>query len=214
MFSIVLARLRSAHQEQVLAVSRDAVHRRAEARVVGHLGGPLALGHPRPEDLLADVLDLDRPGLVREVGERRLHRDQPVEQVLLVVLEADVQDVGLAARRDVARHLERHRRLAGALRAADQQQLPGAQPAPDGLVERGEPERDGLVFGDVAGRDLVVEVDEHVERRARHEAAGVGIEPPGGRLRSAQAARRLAGVSGASVATGQTPPRMGAVAVG
>ena len=130
-------------------------------------GAAAALGHPRPEDLLADVLDLDRAGLVREVGERRLHRDQPVQQVLLVVLEADVEDVGLAARGDVARHLEGHRGLAGALGAADQQQLAGAEAHADGLVERREPERDRLVFGQMPGRDAFVEVDEDVERRAR-----------------------------------------------
>ena len=137
------------------------------------------------------------PGLVRQVGERRLHRDQPVEQVLLVVLEADIQDVGLATRRDVARHLERHRRLAGALRAADQQQLPGPQPAADRLVERGEPERDRLVFGDVAAGDLVVEIDEHVERRPGHQAAGVGVEAPGRRLgRRLSVGRRFRSVGG------------------
>ena len=74
-------------------------------------------------------------------------RDQAVEQVVLLVLEADVEDVGLAARRDVAGHLEGHRRLAGALGAADEQQLTGPQAAADGLVERREAERDGLVVG-------------------------------------------------------------------
>ena len=197
-------RLRAAHQEQVLAVARDAVHRRAQARVVGHLGVGLALGHPGPEDLLADVLDLDRAGLVGQVGERRLHRDQPVEQVLLVVLEADVQDVGLAAGRDVARHLEGHRRLAGALGAADQQQLAGAQAGADRLVERREAERDRLVLGDLAGGDLVVEVDEDVERRARR--AGCRC-----RCRGARSARLAAVVSGASVLTriGSSPDGCG-----
>ena len=140
-----------------------------------------ALGHPRPEDLLAHVDDLDRARLVRQVRERRLHRDQPVEQVRLVVLEADVQDVGLAARGDVARHLEGHRGLAGALGATDQQQLTGAQPAADGLVQRREPERDRLVLADLAADDLLVEVDEDVERRARRHAAVRGVESPGRR---------------------------------
>ena len=142
-------------------------------------GAVRALGHPRPEDLLADVLDLDRAGLVRQVGQRRLHRDEPVHQVRLVVLEADVQHVGLAARRDVARHLEGHRRLAGALGAADEQQLARAQAGADRLVERREAERDRLVLGQVAGRDALVEVDEDVERGARRHAAVVGVEPPG-----------------------------------
>ena len=173
--------LRSAHQEQVLPVARDPVHRRAQARVVGHLGVGLALGHPRPEDLLANVLDLDRPGLVGQVGERRFHGDQPVEQVLLVVLEADVEHVRLAARGDVARHLERHRGLAGSLRAADQEQLAGPQARADRLVERREPERHGLVFRHLAGRDLLVQIDKHVERRARRQAAVVCIQSPGRR---------------------------------
>jgi hypothetical protein len=64
--------LRAAHQEQVLAVAGDAVERRAEARVVGSWRSGCALGHPGAEDLLADVLDLDRTGLVRQVRERRL----------------------------------------------------------------------------------------------------------------------------------------------
>ena len=145
-------RLRAAEQEQVLAVAGDAIERWAQARVGGQLGRAAALRHPRPEDLLADVLDLDRTGLVRQVGERRLGRDQAVEQVQLVVLEADVEHVGLAAGRDVARHLERHRRLAGALRPADEQQLPGAQAAADRLVERGEAERHRLVLPHPARR--------------------------------------------------------------
>ena len=140
--------LRAAEQEQVLAVAGDPVERRPQARVAGELRRSAALGDPRPEDLLADVLDLDRAGLVGQVGERRLHRDQAVEQVLLVVLEADVEDVGLAAGRDVAGHLEGHRRLAGALGAADQHQLAGAQAGADRLVERREAERDGLVLAD------------------------------------------------------------------
>ena len=119
------------------------------------------------------------PVLCGQVGERRLHRDQAIEQVLLVVLEADVEDVGLAAGRDVAGHLEGHRRLAGALGAADQQQLAGAQAGADRLVERGEAERDGLILADLAGRDLVVEIDEHVERGAGRHAARVGVQAPG-----------------------------------
>ena len=181
--------LRAAHQEQVLAVARDAVHRRAQARVVGHLGVGLALGHPGPEDLLADILDLDRAGLVGKVRERRLHRDEAVEQVLLVVLEADVEHVRLAAGRDVARHLEGHRRLAGALGATDEQQLAGAQAEADRLVERREAERDRLVLADLAGRDLVVEVDQDVERRARLQASVGGVEAPR-RHRSGRGSRR------------------------
>ena len=196
-------RLRAAQQEQVLAVARDAVERRAQARVVRQLRATGTLGHPRPEDLLADVDDLDRAGLVRQVRERRLHRDEAVEQVRLVVLEADVQDVGLAARRDVARHLEGHRGLAGALRATDEQQLAGAEAAADGLVQRGEAERHGLVLADLAADDLLVEVDEHVEGGPGHHAAV-------GRYRGAR--MMLAAVSAfrsaASVLTWCRPPRV------
>jgi hypothetical protein len=55
------------------------------------------------------------------MGQGGFHRDQAVEQVLLVVLEADVEHVGLPTGCHVARHLEGHRRLAGALCPADQE---------------------------------------------------------------------------------------------
>ena len=106
------------------------------------------------------------------------------------MLEADVEHVRLAARGDVAGHLQRHRGLAGALRAADEQQLAGAQAAADGLVERREAERDRLVLADVAGGDLVVEVDQDVERRARVHAAVVGVQAPGHLLGSSSGRRR------------------------
>ena len=172
-------RLRAAQEEQVLAVAGDPVEGRPQPRIAGQLGGPAALGDPGPEDLLANVLDLDRAGLVRQMGERRLHRDEAVEEVLLVVLEAEVQHVGLAAGRDVTGHLEGHRRLARALRATDQQELAGAEAGADGLVERGEPQRNGLVLADLAGRHLVIELDEHVECGAGGHAARGGIESPG-----------------------------------
>ena len=139
--------------------------------------------------------------------QRRLHRDQPVEQVLLVVLEADVEHVGLAARRDVAGHLEGHRGLAGALGAADQQQLAGAEARADRLVERREAERDRLVLADLAGRDLVVEVDEHVQRRARRHAAVVGLEAPVARRGqlSAAAVRFAVGAHAVRILPGGLP---------
>ena len=154
------------------------------------------------------------PVLCGKVGQRQFHRDQPVEQVLLVVLEADVQHVGLAAGRDVARHLEGHRRLAGALRAADQEQLAGTQAEADRLVERGEAQRDRLVLRDLTGRDLVIEVDQDIERRTGPQAAVGGVELPRRRGRSRW--RRGAAVfglaasvvtaSGASVLTRLDPP--------
>ena len=171
-------RLGAAQQEEVLAVAGDPIERGAEPRVAGELRRSATLGDPRPEDLLADILDLDRAGLVGKVGERRLHRDQAIEQVLLVVLEADVEDVRLAARRDVPGHLEGHRRLAGALGATDEQQFACAQAGADGLVEGGEAERDGLILADASGRDLVVEVDENVERGTGRHAARGGIQAP------------------------------------
>jgi len=115
---------------------------------------------------------------VGQVGEGRFHGDQPVEQVLLVVLEAEVEHVGLAARSHVAGHLEGHRRLARALRASDEHQLAGPQSSPDRLVHWGEAQRHGLVLADLAGRDLVVEIDQHVQGGpGRHAAVGC-IESP------------------------------------
>jgi hypothetical protein len=35
----------------------------------------------------------------------------------------------------------------------------------------------------MAGRDALVEIDEHVERAARRHAAVIGVEPPATRLR-------------------------------
>src|SRR5664280_1230793 len=173
--------LRAAHQEQVLTVPPDPVQARPQARVRGEDGTALTLGDPRSEDLAPHVLDLDRARLVWQVGERRLHRDHPVEQVVLFVLEADVEHVGLPAGRHVARHLEGHRRLAGALRSADQQELAGPEAAADGLVERGETEGNRLVVRQVPARDPIVEVDQHVEGRARNQAPGRRVVTPLGR---------------------------------
>jgi hypothetical protein len=94
------------------------------------------------------------------------------------VLEAEIEDVRLAARRDVARHLQRHRRLAGALRATDQQQLTWAKARAHRLVHGREAKRNRLVVAHLARRDLVVEIDQHVEGRTRGHAAVGGIEPP------------------------------------
>ena len=124
---------------------------------------------------------------------------EPVEQVLLLVLEADVQDVGLAARGDVARHLERHRRLAGALGPADEHQLAGPQAAADGLVEQAEPERDRLILAEPAAGEVIVQIDQDVQRRARDQAAVVRVEPPGARRMRRPVGvslRRLVGLGG------------------
>ena len=86
---------------------------------------------------------------------------------------------------------------------------PVRSPRADRLVERREPERDGLVLGDLAARDLVVEVDQHVQRRARSQAAVVGVEAPGRRrLRPSREQRVWTVVSGASVLTRWIPPRV------
>jgi hypothetical protein len=158
--------------------------RSSDGRRRGAEGGAAALGHPCAEDLLADVLDLDRPGLVGQVGERGLRGDQAVEQVQLVVLEADVEHVGLAAGRHVAPHLERHGGLAGALGPADQQELSGAHAAAHGLVERGEPERHGLVLAHLAAGHLFVQVDEHLDGRPGRHAPVRTVKPPGRPRRS------------------------------
>ena len=136
-------RLRAAHQEQVLAVAGDPLEARPQPLVRGQAGAARPLGDPRGQDLLADVLDLDRARLLGQVHQRGFHRHEPVEEVLLVVLEADVEDVGLAAGGHVAGHLKRHRGLAGALGAADEQQLARSQPAADGLVEHPKPSGTG-----------------------------------------------------------------------
>ena len=95
------------------------------------------------------------------MGQRRLHGDHALDQVLLVVLEADVEGGRLARCGHVARHLERHRRLALALGAADQHQLAGTQAATDRLVHRHE-----------AGRDRDEVVDSAGWRRARSGWSG------------------------------------------
>ena len=83
------------------------------------------------------------------------------------MLEADVEHARLPAEDDVARHLDGHRRLAGALRAADEQQLSGAQPTTDRLVERREAERNRLVLVDGARADLVGKGPQHFGRGTR-----------------------------------------------
>jgi hypothetical protein len=123
------------------------------------------------------------------VGERRLEGDQPVQEVRLVVLEAEVEDAGLAGRSHVPGHLERDRRLAGALGAADEQELTGPQAGADRLVEGREAERYGLVLAELAADDLVVQVHEDVESGPGSHAPGVAVQPPragprlGGRVR-------------------------------
>ena len=160
--------LRAAQQEQVLAVAGDPVERRAQARVVGELGAAATFGHPRPEDLLADVLDLDRAGLVRQVGERRLHRDEPVH----------AGTPRRARSRGRARWPGRRTRCCGPSAGPSSScRCPGrrrsaaarrhAGPVPMVLSSGVKPERDGLVLGEVPGRDALVEVDQDIERRPR-----------------------------------------------
>src|SRR5207248_3229415 len=78
--------------------------------------------------------------------------------------------------------LEGHRRLAGALRPADEHQLARLEPPTDRPVEGRQPNRDRLVLRELAREDLVVDVDEDVERRARGERATLGVEAPRRRL--------------------------------
>ena len=112
------------------------------------------------------------------MSERRLHGDQPLDQVLLFVLEADVQHAGLSTGRHVARHLEGHGRLARALRSTDQEQLAGAHASADRLVERNEPGRDGLELVDPPRRDALIEAGEHLEGGAWRESPLAGVEGP------------------------------------
>ena len=55
---------------------------------------------------------------------------------------------------------------------------PGRMPSADRLVERREAQRDGLVVGQVAGRDPVVQVHQDVEGGPGHQAPGVGVQAP------------------------------------
>ena len=55
---------------------------------------------------------------------------------------------------------------------------PGAQAAAEHLIERREAERHRLVLGELAGRDLRRDVDEHLDRRARRHAPVRAVEPP------------------------------------
>ena len=118
----------AAHQVQAAPVASDALQRWPKSRVAPELGLLTGLGRcgVAAQDLFLDVLDLYRAALLRKVRERRLHGDQPLDQVLLFVLEADVEDAGLAAGCHVPRHLERHGGLARSLGPTDQQQLAGS----------------------------------------------------------------------------------------
>jgi hypothetical protein len=114
------------------------------------------------------------------VRERGLHGDHALDEVLLVVLEADVEDRCLAGGGHVARHLERHRRLALALRAADEHQLARPQSPADRLVHRHEAGRDRHEVIDASRRHSLVEAGEDAERGARLKRALAGIELPVG----------------------------------
>jgi hypothetical protein len=174
-------RRRPAQQVQVAAVAPDPLDRGLQPRAGREVGRLVAGARPAADHLRADVLDLDRPGGwlgVGEVRQRRFHRDEAVEHVRIVVLEVDVQDVRLTRGGDVARHLEGHGRLAGALRAADEHQLAGSQAATEHPVQRGEAQRHGLVVREVACRHLRADIGQHLQRRARSHRAVAGIERP------------------------------------
>src|SRR5947207_6423139 len=112
------------------------------------------------------------------MSERRLHGDQPLDQVFLLVLETHVQDAGLATCRHVARHLEGHGRLARALRSTDQEQLAGTHASADRLVEWNEAGRDGLELVDLPRRDALIEAGEHLEGGAWRESPLGGVVGP------------------------------------
>jgi hypothetical protein len=112
------------------------------------------------------------------VRQRRLHGDQALDQVLLIVLEAHVEDGRLAGCGHVAGHLQRHGRLAGALGAADQHQLARSQAAADRLVQRNEAGGDGHELLDLARRNLLVQAGQDIQRGARRERPLSGLELP------------------------------------
>ena len=130
-----------------------------------------------------------------QMRQRRLHRHQPVQHVRVVVLEADVQDVGLPGRGDVAGHLERHRRLAGALGATDEHQLARPQAPAEHLVERRHAERDRLVVGQLARGDLLAHVVQNVECGSRRHRTMARLEEP-----AVVRGRRLGGPGSGSLA--------------
>src|ERR1035437_10268 len=170
--------LRAAHQEEVLAVAGNAVQAGAELLIRGQAGSALPFAHPRGHDLLADVLDLDRASLLRQMGQARLERNEAVQQVLLFVLEADIQHIRLAAGGDISGHLHGHGCLARALSAADQQQLTGPETATDGLVQEAEAEGDRLGLGEAPAGEGIVEINENVQRRARSQTPVGSVQPP------------------------------------
>ena len=170
----------TSHQVQAAAVTGDPLERRPKARVASQLGLLTGLGRcgVAAQDLLLDVLDLHRAALLRQVGERRFHGDQPLDQVFLFVLEAHVEDAGLATGSHVASHLERHGGLARSLGPTDQQQLAGSQASADRLVEGHESGGDGLELVDLARRDALVEAGQYLERGAWREGPFTGFETP------------------------------------
>ena len=171
-------RLRATQQVQVGPVAVDALEGRTQARVGPEVGVLAAGRHPRAQDLVAHLGQLHAAAARGQARQHRLLRDDAVEQVLLVVLEADVEHAGQAAHDDVARHLHGHRGLARALRAADQQHLASAEAAADGLVQRGEAQRHRLVLRDVALGHLARERAQHLRRAAWLDVAQAGVEPP------------------------------------
>ena len=122
--------------------------------------------------------------------ERRLHGDDAVEEVLLVMLEADVQHAGLTAEHDVAGHLHGHGGLAGALRATDEQQLAGSQATADGLVQWREAERHRLVLVDGTAGNLLGERREDLGGAARGDHRDARVDRPDARPTRSQGGRR------------------------
>ena len=162
----------AAHQVEVAAVAGDPLERGPQPRVGAELGAlPRLDGRGVAlHDLFLDVLDLHGAGLLRQLAERGLHGDEALDEVLLLVLEAHVECGRLAGCGHVAGHLQRHGGLALSLGAADQHQLTRAQAATDRLIERDKAGPDRLELVDLARGDSLVQVGQHVERRARRQS--------------------------------------------
>ncbi len=171
--------LRPTQQVQVGSVAVDTLQRGAQAGVGAEVGVLAAGRHPRAQDLLAHVDELDATAAAGHAGQHGLLRDETVEQVLLVVLEADVEHAGEAAHDDVACHLQRHRGLAGALGAADEEHLTSADAAADGLVQGRESEWHRLILGDVTLRHLAGQGRQHVCGAAGLDVADARVVLPG-----------------------------------
>ena len=117
-------RLRAAEEEQVLAVAGDAVERRPQARVVGEVAAPRRRPPIHvPRISLRTSWILIAPVFWGRCASADSSAISRLSRYCSSCSKQMYRTLAWPPRRDVARHLEGHRRLAGALGAADEQQL-------------------------------------------------------------------------------------------